>query len=171
MKNETEKKMHFMKEYEQIIKLNDTELNELKYKEALKKDKRTYLQYYISLIKTKHLIAFSFSPLEDYNARFIKISLFIFSFSICLAVGALFFNDSTMHQIYEDSGSFNFIYQIPQILYSSLISGFLNAIIRVLALTEKNIINIKNEKDINKDIINKVRKNADKIDSSKKTLK
>ena len=133
-----------------MMKLKDSEINNLEYKDALKLDKRTFCQYYFSLIKTKHLIAFTFFPIKDYNSRFIKISMFIFSFSIYFTVNALFFSDSTMHQIYEDSGDFNFIYQIPQILYSSLISGFLDAIIRALALMEKNVLIIKHEKNKNK---------------------
>ena len=48
-----------------------------------------------------------------------------------------------MHQIYEDGGSFNFIYQIPQILYSSLISGAINSLIKVLAISENKIIEFK----------------------------
>ena len=130
--------------------LNDSEINNLEYKLASKIDKRTYCQYYFSIIKTKHLIAFTFLPIRDYNSRSIKIAMFIFSFSLYLTVNALFFSDSTMHQIYEDSGDFNFIYQIPQILYSSLISGFINAIIKALALTEKNILRIKQQKRKNK---------------------
>ena len=58
-----------------------------------------------------------------------------------------------MHKIYVDVGSYNFIYQLPQILYSSLISILLNIIIRALALSESDIIdlidikaNIKNKK-------------------------
>ena len=38
-----------------IIKRTDNELNSLKYEEALKYDKRTYFQYYISLLKTNNL--------------------------------------------------------------------------------------------------------------------
>ena len=44
---------------------------------------------------------------------------------------------------YEEKGSFNFIYNIPQILYSSLISGFINGLIQILALTDSNIIEFK----------------------------
>ena len=144
------KKLKKIRRYEEMMKLKDSEINNLEYKEALKLDQRTFCQYYFSLIKTKHLIAFTFFPIKDYNSRFIKISMFIFSFSIYFTVNALFFSDSTMHQIYEDSGDFNFIYQIPQILYSSLISGFLDAIIRALALMEKNVLIIKHEKNKNK---------------------
>ena len=58
-------------------------------------------------------------------------------------VNALFFNDEAMHKIYEEKGSFNFIYNIPQILYSSLISGFINGLIQILALTDSNSIEFK----------------------------
>ena len=46
--------------------------------------------------------------------------LFFFSFSSDLTINALFFNDDIMHKIYQDKGKYNFFYQIPQILYSSL---------------------------------------------------
>ena len=75
------------------------ELNNLIYEEALKKDKRSYFVYYISLLKTGHLIFFSFCPLKDYNSRIIKIDLFFFSLAIYFTVNALFFNDSTIHEI------------------------------------------------------------------------
>ena len=138
-------KIKYKKIYEKLINITDTELGDLDYKDALKIDKRTYCQFYISLVKSKHLITFTFFPLIDYNSRIVKISLFILSSTIDLFVNALFFNDETMHQIYEDNGSFNIIYQLPQILYSFLISGFLNAIIQSLALTENDILKIKHE--------------------------
>ena len=132
-----------------LNKLTQTELNELKYKQALKYDKRTYYEYYFSLIKTKHLLFFSFLPLLDFNSRIIKIFLFFFNFSITFTVNALFFSDETMHKIYEDGGDFNFIYNIPQILYSSLISGFIDAIIKMLALSESNFIKFRKNKSKN----------------------
>ena len=48
-----------------------------------------------------------------------------------------------MHKIYSDGGSFNFIYNIPQILYSSLISGIIISIITTLALSDSNFIRFK----------------------------
>ena len=140
--------------YKKKLSYTDYELNSLAYKEALIHDKRTYIQYYISLLKINHLLIFSFCSSKDYNSKIIKIFLFFYSFSVHLTINALFFNDSTMNKIYEDGGSFNFIYQIPQIIYSSIISGFLNSIVKYLALSEKNINKFKQEKDI---------KNLDKI--------
>ena len=63
-----------------IIKLDDYELNELEYKKALNIDKRTYFQFYFSLLKTKHIIIFTFYTKNDYNSKIIKIILFLFSF-------------------------------------------------------------------------------------------
>ena len=63
-------------------------------------------------------------------------------------VNALFFSDSTIHQIFVDEGTYNFIYQIPKIIYSSLISSIVNIIIKALSLSEKNILEIKQEKNV-----------------------
>ena len=118
-------------------------MNSLPYNKALKIDKRTYYEYYFSLVRTNHLLIFSFYTNNDYNSKIIKISLFIFIFSLNLTVNALFFNDSTMHKIYEEYGDFNFIYQIPQTLYSTIICSFINLFAKFLSLTEKNVIEIK----------------------------
>jgi hypothetical protein len=128
-----------------IFDLNDYEKNNFNYNEALKYDNRTYFQYYISLIRTKHIFFFAFFQNRDYNSQIIKISLFFFSFSLYYTINALFFTDDTIHEIYQSSGKFDFIYQLPQILYSTLISAFINALIKYLSLTEKNILSLKNE--------------------------
>ena len=47
----------------------DAELNDLEYKDAIRIDKRTYFQYYLSLLKEKHLFIFSFITKNDYNSR------------------------------------------------------------------------------------------------------
>ena len=64
-----------------------------------------------------------------------------------MTTNALFFNDDTMHKIYEDKGEYNLLYQLPQIIYSTLISKFINALIKYLALSQNIFINIKHEKD------------------------
>ena len=75
--------------------------------------------------------------------------MFIF-FLICFILYSLFFNDSTMHKIYEDEGIFNFIYFIPQILYSTIISSIINIIVAKLSLSESDIVKIKQEKSMEK---------------------
>ena len=58
------------------MKFNDGELNNLSYNLALKYDKRTYAQYYMSLLRTKHIIFFSFFNNNDYNSRIKNRSIF-----------------------------------------------------------------------------------------------
>ena len=128
-----------------IKNCNDYELNILPYEDAIKYDKRTFSVYYISLLKRKISIIFAFYTKNDYNLRSIKISLFFFNFALTYTVNALFFNDETMHKIYVDNGKFDFFYQLPQILYSTIITVGINTVIRILSVSEKNIIMIKKE--------------------------
>ena len=52
-----------------------------------------------------------------------------------------------MHKIYEDKGIYNIIYQMPQILYSSIISAVINIVLKQFSLSEKKILTLKEEKD------------------------
>ena len=141
--NTSNKRKNKTSDNQKYMKYNDYELNNLSYKDALKIDKRSYILYYISLLKTKHLIIFTFFTYTDYNSKIIKISLFLFSFALYYAVNALFFTDSTIHKIYEDKGSFNFIYQLPKLIYSTVISLAINTIVKYFSLSEKDILKIK----------------------------
>ena len=142
--------------------LNDEEKNNLEYEKAVIYDKRTYFQYYFSLLKKKQLILFTFLPANDYNLIYVKIALFIVSFSLYFTINGFFFTDETMHDIYEDNGVFNILYQIPQILYSSIISSLINVLLKQLSLSEKNILEIKkleNDKNIqNNEKVGKIQK-------------
>ena len=141
------------------LNYSDSELNSLSYIEALKFDKRTFSQYYISLLKINHSLLFSFYPNKDYNSKIIKMFLFFFFLSSELSINALFFSDETMHQIYEDKGSFNFLYQIPQIIYSTILSLFFDFTIKYFSLSEDNVSQIKEEKRKNsKEIYKKWKK-------------
>jgi len=133
------------KKIKKFIYYNDFEINELSYADALKVDKRSYPQYYFSVLRMKYLIVFTFCSSKDYNSRVIKISLFLFIFSVYFTINSLFFNDSTINKIFTDKGNFNFIYQIPQIIYSSIISSIINSIITYFSLTERSIIQLKKD--------------------------
>ena len=51
-----------------------------------------------------------------------------------------------MDNIYEDNGIFNFLFQLPQIIYSSLVTSVLNIILKSLAISEEKIFDMKKEK-------------------------
>jgi hypothetical protein len=110
---------------------------------ALRYDKRTYFKYYTSLLKQKHLIIFTFFNNEDYNIFVLKLSLFLSSFALYFTVNAIFFTDDTMHDIYKKNGNQNIISQISNIFYSTIISCFINIIIKRLGLSYNDMVRIK----------------------------
>ena len=141
--NSDDKKIEKVKK---IMEYSYNEIDILSYDLALQYDNRTYLQYYISLLRTRHILIFSFCYNDDYNSKIIKIDLFFIGFSIYYTVNALFFNDATMHNIYENKGSFDIEYQLPKIIYSSLISLALNMLLKKLSLSNDEIIKFKHNK-------------------------
>ena len=108
------------------------------------------------MIKYNHPLSFSFGNYNDYNSRIIKIFLFFFSFASDLTINALFFNDYTMHKIYQDRGKFDLLFQIPQILYSTLISRVIDSFIKNFVLSQDIISSLKQEKE--KKGLEKIRK-------------
>ena len=48
-----------------------------------------------------------------------------------------------MNKIYLDYGKYNFIIQIPQVIYSTIVSEVFDLFLRYLCLTEKDMYKIK----------------------------
>ena len=76
-----------------------------------------------------------------------------------MAMNVLFFFDSSMHKIYLDYGKYNFIQQIPQILYSSIVTLIIDILIGLLSYTDVNIYEIRQMKEYNEKSINRVLRN------------
>ena len=74
-----------------IMSYNDEELNNLEYELALKLDTRSYCLYYISLLKTKHNLIFTFFNNNDYNSKLIKINIYFYSVLLYITRQILFF--------------------------------------------------------------------------------
>ena len=139
---------------------NDYELNTMDYKDALLYDKRSCCSYYISLIKSKHPLLFGFCPFNDNNSLIIKSCIFFESYHISYFINYLFFNENTIHQIYEDNGIYDLFYFFPQIGISFAVSNIIYIIIRYIFLSERNIkeIKIKKTYDAANDLFYKVKK-------------
>ena len=63
-------------------------------------------------------------------------------------INALFFSDDSIDNLYKEKGKYNFIYQIPQILYSSIISSITNLILKKLSLSQRDILSVKQSLEI-----------------------
>ena len=121
---------------------NDYELNNMSYHEVIIFDKRTCFEYYISLIKTKHPF-FCFCCINDYNLFIIKSSIF---FVICFAANYFFFTEDIIHKIYEQGGKYDILFFLPTISISFSIHHILTIIIKLVFLSQRNILEIKRQK-------------------------
>ena len=144
------------------IDYTDYELNFFSYKEALEKDKRNIKQYYISLLRAKHPIIFSFIPIKDYNSMIIKVDIFLIGFGVVYAMNALFFTESTIHQIFKDKGAYNLGYFLPKTFLSFFVAHIFITAIRFIFLSERNILEVKSQETRNQA--------ADQVDRVKKRL-
>ena len=88
--------------------------------------------------------------MNDYNSYMIKIYMFFLTFAMNYVVSAMFYSDSTMHQIYVDDGSFDISYQLPQMFYSFIISSVLGSLLNFLGLYEGDIAEFKKIQKRNK---------------------
>ena len=137
----------------QFKNLSDYELTKLEYEEALKFDKRTFIQIYFANLKRENIIIFTFFKCKDYNLLYIKLARFIFILATDMAMNVFFFSDESMHKLFLNYGKYNFIQQIPQIIYSTIISQILEIFICYLIMTDKYIYQIKRINLIKKEII------------------
>ena len=127
------------------ISYNDYELNNFDYRQAIIYDKRSCCDYYFSLIKRKNPLIFSFCPVDDYNSMVIKTCIFSLSFSIYYATNFVFFDDSIMHKIYELGGKYDVLYFLPKIAIAFAVSYYITIIIKLVFLSERNIVNIRSQ--------------------------
>ena len=144
-KKERTTKLIFKKSKINKIKYNDYELNTFDYKNALINDRRTFCEYYSSLLKRKNFLLFSFCPIKDFNSMIIKSSILCLSFSIYYAIDFIFFNDEIIHKLYEEGGKYDIIYFLPKIIISFAISHIITIFIKFIFLSERNIANIKQQ--------------------------
>ena len=106
----------------------------MEYYEAVIYDKRSLLQTYWATLKREHLIIFTFISCKDYNLLYIKLSRFLFLLTGDMAFNTFFFSDDSMHKLYINYGKYDFFQQIPQIVYSTIISQLIEVFLLLLCL-------------------------------------
>ena len=98
---------------------------------------------------------------EEINSIIIKTCIFSLSFSIYYAANFAFFNDEIMHEIYEFGGKYDIMLFIPKTAISFAASYYINIIIKIIFLSERNINQVRKQitSSLANSISEKVRKN------------
>ena len=148
--------------------VTDMEMNMLSYNEALGRDKRNCFIFYLSFLKTRHILVSIF--IRDFNAILFKISFLFFIFGNCLGFNTFFFDDKVIQKIYEEKTNYNIIkhiiYQIVPIGISTIGASLLKTLISLVTFTDvvvlgiKDIVDISKEEKINKTVMKVAAKSA-----------
>ena len=112
----------------------------MEYQAALETDKRSFINIYWSILEREHLIIFTFFIRNDHNLIYIKFTRFIFLVCTDMALNVFFFADETMHKMFLDYGKYNFVQQIPQIIYSTIVSQLIELLLCFLSLTDIELL-------------------------------
>ena len=110
--------------------LIEDELNSLDYEEYIKMEYRNCFYIFWSIFKTNYdfLSTFFIFENKDYKIYTIKAINYLNTLLLSLDINISFYNDDTMHKIYEDIGENNSFNRLPIILLTnalSLIPSFL----------------------------------------------
>ena len=123
--------------------LTDYELNNLEYDSAIKLDNRNFFEVYFYFLRREHIIFFTFFYCNDFNIFGIKLSKFFLAICSDMAFNVFFFSDKSMHNIYIRGGEHDFISQLTQMIYSTIVSQILQIFINYLTMTDITYFSIK----------------------------
>ena len=128
-----------------------TDIDDMDYDDAIKKDNRKFCAYFIEKIKTNQIILYTFCYYEPLKPRPIKIILFILQIDLYLFVNALFFNEEYVSEVFHlEQDTFYDTFQrfIGNCFYAALVGVIVSYIIDCFFIDEKKIKGIlKREKE------------------------
>ena len=128
-----------------------TDIDDMDYDDAIKKDNRKFCIYFIDKIKSNQIILNTFCYYEPLKPRAIKILLFILQIDLYLFVNALFFNEEYVSEIFhlkQDTFYDTFQRFIGNCFYAGLVGIIVSYIIECFFIDEKKIKGIlKREKE------------------------
>ena len=129
-----------------------TDLEDMDYDDAIKKDKRKFCEYFCKKLKNDQIILNTFWVLDPLRPRTIKIILFILNIDLYFFINGLFFNEEYISEVFHSNKPEQFFTFIPRsierFLYTTLVGVIVEYVIDYFFIEEKKIKGIfKREKD------------------------
>ena len=129
-----------------------TQLNEMRFFDAIVKDKRLFFDYFCDKLKRKQVILELFCINDPIKPRTLKILLLILDIEVCFVVNAMFINEDYISKLFNSNKEENFISFLPRCInrsiFTILASIIIDYIIGCLFMEERRIKNIlRFEKD------------------------
>ena len=79
----------------------NTDPDDMDYDDAIKRDKRTLLEFLYEKIRTEQIILNTFFYKENLKPLFIKIMLFVLEIDLYFFINGLFYNEDYVNTIFE----------------------------------------------------------------------
>jgi len=129
-----------------------TEIDEMDFDDAIKKDKRKFLEFLLDNLKNKQITLNTFNAKEPLKPRTIKIMLYILDLVLYLFINGLFFDEEYISEIFKIEEEENFFTFIPRsidrLFYSTVVGFIVGFFIDCFFVDEKKIKGIfKREKN------------------------
>ena len=139
----------------------------MEYDDAIKKDKRTFCQYFSDNLREKQIIANTFISEDPIKSRAIKIILFNLNLVLYFVINGLFISESYISELYnldeKDENFFSFLPRsIERLFYTTVVSLIIGYITGFFFLEEKKLQGIfrrdmENKLSLKQDIINLIK--------------
>ena len=128
-----------------------TDLGDMDYDEALRRDNRSFCKFYCDKIFSEQIILNTFCNKEYLKPLPIKIILLVLQIDLYLLINGLFYNEEYVNKKFElESDSFSkAIWRfLDNLFYAFLVGVIINYIIEFFFIEEKKIrVTLKREKD------------------------
>ena len=130
----------------------ETDLNNMDFDDAVKKDKRSFCQFFSEKVKINQVILNTFCIIDRLRPRTIKIMLFLLEIDLYLFVNGLFFNEEYVSEVFHSKKPEKFFTFIPRSInrffYTTLVGVIIGYIIDLFFVEDYKIKSIfKREKD------------------------
>ena len=134
-----------------IEKYLSTEVDDMDYDDAVRKDKRKMFSYFCDKLKSNQIILNTFCYKEPLKPKTIKIILFLLQIDLYFFVNGLFFNEEYVSKIFhlEKDSLYDILERfIYNCFYASLVGVIINYLIEFFFINEKKVKGIlRREKD------------------------
>ena len=135
-----------------------TSPDEMEFDDAIKRDKRSFCEYYLDNLKEKQMIANTFIADDPIKNRLMKLILFNLNLVLYIVINGLFFSEVYISKLYhiekKDENFFSFLPRsIDRLIYSNIVSVFIAYLIDFFFIEEKKIIGIFKRDKESKEIL------------------
>ena len=122
----------------------ETSPDEMEYDDAIKKDDRTFCQYFGENLKEKQIIANTFIAYDPIKPRVIKIILFNLNLVLYFVINGLFISESYIIELYnlgeKEENFFSFLPRsIERLFYTTIVSLIIGYVTSFFFLEEEKI--------------------------------